>query len=405
MKATYTYLADGTKIKAVNAYNGGSDYVGSFKYNRNGSNISLESVATAGGRTYKTSGGYEARYFVTDHLGSTRLIAYPNGNVIEQNDYMPYGEKHANSSLATSGNPFLYNGKESQKSFGVNYIDSFARIQRTDGQFNSIDPLCELDRHISPYAYCSGNPINRTDPLGLWTKTNFGYTTTDKFEMRDFISAYKNNFNGKSAYGYVDNYYEWDEYIKKNNNVYTSHDNSDIAYSTAIPSAMVMTHNFTGRWAPTNYREIRNWQADFARNIDFHETMSNPIVQAVHRSQQQFFWGSMAVAGKGMEYLGYGIKYAGIGLTASGFGAGVGLAGIKTGSLISNIGTGMQIAYDLKKGNNKNWGYNAILIASNFGYGQLGKISSLTSLEQLIAQSIYGLPFDGLSILNNFANQ
>ena len=124
MKATYTYLADGTKIKTVNAYNGGYDYVGSFKYSRNGSNISLESVATAGGRTYKTSGGYEARYFVTDHLGSTRLIAYPNGSVIEQNDYMPYGERHANSSLATSGNPFLYNGKESQKSFGVNYIDS-----------------------------------------------------------------------------------------------------------------------------------------------------------------------------------------------------------------------------------------------------------------------------------------
>ncbi len=166
MKATYTYLADGTKIKAVNAYNGGSDYVGSFKYNRNGSNISLESVATAGGRTYKTSGGYEARYFVTDHLGSTRLIAYPNGNVIEQNDYMPYGERHANSSLATSGNPFLYNGKESQKSFGVNYIDSEARFQRLDGAFNSMDPLCEKYYHISPYTYCAANPINLIDPNG-----------------------------------------------------------------------------------------------------------------------------------------------------------------------------------------------------------------------------------------------
>ncbi len=170
MKATYTYLADGTKIKAVNAYNGGSDYVGSFKYNRNGSNITLESVATAGGRTYKTSGGYEARYFISDHLGSTRLIAYPNGNVIEQNDYMPYGERHSNSALATSGNPFLYNGKESQKSFGVNYIDSEARFQRLDGAFNSIDPLCEKYYHISPYTYCASNPINNIDPDGnvIW---------------------------------------------------------------------------------------------------------------------------------------------------------------------------------------------------------------------------------------------
>ena len=167
MKATYTYLADGTKIKAVNAYNGGSDYVGSFKYSRNGSNITLESVATAGGRTYKTSGGYEARYFISDHLESTRLIAYPNGSVIEQNDYMPYGERHANSSLATSGNPFLYNGKELQKSFGINYIDSEARFQRLDGAFNSMDPLCEKHYHISPYTYCAANPINTIDPNGL----------------------------------------------------------------------------------------------------------------------------------------------------------------------------------------------------------------------------------------------
>ncbi len=170
MKATYTYLADGTKIKAVNASGWGSDYVGSFKYSRNGSNITLESVATAGGRTYKTSGGYEARYFISDHLGSTRLIAYPNGSVIEQNDYMPYGERHANSSLATSGNPFLYNGKESQKSFGINYIDSEARFQRLDGAFNSIDPLCEKYYHISPYTYCASNPINNIDPDGniIW---------------------------------------------------------------------------------------------------------------------------------------------------------------------------------------------------------------------------------------------
>ncbi len=79
---------------------------------------------------------------------------------------MPYGERHANSSLATSGNPFLYNGKESQKSFGVNYIDSEARFQRLDGAFNSIDPKTEETYWISPYSYCNGNPIKLTDKNG-----------------------------------------------------------------------------------------------------------------------------------------------------------------------------------------------------------------------------------------------
>ncbi len=76
-----------------------------------------------------TSSGCEARYFVTDHLGSTRLVTNSSGTVLEQNDYMPYGERHTNSALAASTNPYLYNGKESQKDFGINYIDSEARFQ------------------------------------------------------------------------------------------------------------------------------------------------------------------------------------------------------------------------------------------------------------------------------------
>ena len=167
VKATYTYLADGTKIKAVNALGVGFDYIGSFKYNRSNSNITLESVASAGGRIYKTSSGYEARYFISDHLGSTRLVASANGTVSEQNDYMTYGERHSNSALAASTNPYLYNGKESQKDFGINYIDSEARFQRLDGAFNSIDPLCEKKPYISPYVYCGSNPIARIDTNGL----------------------------------------------------------------------------------------------------------------------------------------------------------------------------------------------------------------------------------------------
>ncbi len=400
VKATYTYLADGTKYKAVNASGGGFDYVGSFRYNRNGSNITLESIASAGGRTYKTSGGYEARYFVADHLGSTRMVAYANGTVIEQNDYMPYGERHSNSTLATSGNPYLYNGKESQKDFGINYIDSHARMQTTNAIFTTLDPLCEISYHTSPYTYASANPVNNTDPFGLWTKNDYGYTTTDKFEIWDFLSAYKNNFNGNTAYGYVENYYEWDEYTKNNFHIYTSHASSNIAYSTAIPTAMVMTHNFMGQWAPENFREIRNWQANFARNIDFRENMENPIVKAVHRSQQQFVWGAMAIAGKDMEYFGYGVKYLGMALSLTGVGTGAGLAGIELGSRISNIGTWTQIIYDYKMGK-QICGYNAILNSAGNGFGILSKQAKLTYKELLIAQSILGLPFDVLSILNN----
>ena len=165
-KATYTYLADSCKYRTINSSGSGYDYIGSFKYNRNGSNIVLESVAGSGGRIYKTSGGYEVRYFISDHLGSTRLVANSAGTVLEQNDYMPYGERHSNSVLATSSNPYLYNGKESQKDFGINYIDSEARFQRLDGAFNSMDPKAEEFYWVSPYVYCNGNPIMFVDSDG-----------------------------------------------------------------------------------------------------------------------------------------------------------------------------------------------------------------------------------------------
>jgi len=50
---------------------------------------------------------------------------------------------------------------------GLNLYDYHARQHdATIGQFTSMDPLCEKYYHISPYAYCAGNPIKYVDPDG-----------------------------------------------------------------------------------------------------------------------------------------------------------------------------------------------------------------------------------------------
>ena len=54
-----------------------------------------------------------------------------------------------------------------QSFFDLPFYDSGARFQRNEGIFLSIDPLAEKYYGISPYAYCSGNPINRVDPEGM----------------------------------------------------------------------------------------------------------------------------------------------------------------------------------------------------------------------------------------------
>jgi RHS repeat-associated protein len=106
--------------------------------------------------------------YITDHLGSTRVVLNNAGSVLERYDYYPYGEK-IDVSVANTGNTdYLYTGKESQQSlFGINWYDSGARFQTTDGIFTGIDPLAEKYYHISPYAYCAGNPVNLMDLKGL----------------------------------------------------------------------------------------------------------------------------------------------------------------------------------------------------------------------------------------------
>ena len=90
------------------------------------------------------------------------------GSVVERYDYYPYGEKVPVTVANTGNTDYLYTGKESQQSlFGINWYDSAARFQTTDGIFTGIDPLAEKYYHLSPYAYCAGNPVNMIDPTGM----------------------------------------------------------------------------------------------------------------------------------------------------------------------------------------------------------------------------------------------
>ena len=164
----YTYLSDGTKIE-VCGYddNEPTRYAGSLVYNDG----TFESASFGGGRIVGTNNGAnsEVHYFLTDHLGSTRVVAKvtPTGREdLDRKDYYPFGKEWTQLGMPTSDNRYTFSGKEQQHLRGqvVNYADFEARFYDSEtGIFLQQDPLSEYSFQVSPYAYCGNNPINRID--------------------------------------------------------------------------------------------------------------------------------------------------------------------------------------------------------------------------------------------------
>ena len=86
--------------------------------------------------------------------------------ILQNTNYYPYGGM-TSISTGQGEQQFKYNGKEYDPMHGLNEYDYGARqYDPARGQFTTMDPLCEKYYHISPYAYCGGNPVNRVDVDG-----------------------------------------------------------------------------------------------------------------------------------------------------------------------------------------------------------------------------------------------
>ena len=170
--ANYSYLADGTKLSATDADGDGLYYFGSLVYRKQNGAFSLESAAFDGGRFLATSSGVETRYYIADHLGSVRVIVDDNGEVIERNDFYPFGLRWNNDAAPIADNRYRYNAKEEQAFLALPYIDYGARMYdpKYNIRWNSVDPLAEKYLYLSPFAFCGNDPINYIDPDGRYRR-------------------------------------------------------------------------------------------------------------------------------------------------------------------------------------------------------------------------------------------
>ncbi|NDV79994.1 hypothetical protein D0T57_13625 [Dysgonomonas sp. 511] len=135
-----------------------TDYVGNKIYE----NGQLKRILIDGG--YIEDDKYY--FYLTDHLGNNRVVVDEDGNVVQQNDYYPFGMAFADNENEEV-QPYKYNGKELDRKHGLNLYDYHARYyDSTVPRFTTVDPLAEKYYSISPYVYCGNNPIKLVDVNG-----------------------------------------------------------------------------------------------------------------------------------------------------------------------------------------------------------------------------------------------
>ncbi|WP_053337435.1 RHS repeat-associated core domain-containing protein [Microscilla marina] len=88
--------------------------------------------------------------------------------IVQENHYYPFGMNLRG--IEKVGKPehrYLYNGKEKQEEFGLNWIDYGARFYDAQlGRWHGVDELSEKYHATSPYAYVVNNPLKFIDPNG-----------------------------------------------------------------------------------------------------------------------------------------------------------------------------------------------------------------------------------------------
>ena len=188
----FQYLADGTKIRCNYWDDIHYLYNGSLIYKQTRAGTELESTNFSAGRIVKTSEGYQVLYYTMDYQNNVRVIFDQGGNILERNDYYPFGTRWGSEDYPRTENNFQYNGQQYLTlgddmtffNIEIGILDFGGRTYDPGiGRWSNPDPAMQ---HINPFMYCSNNPVNFIDQNGLWDKTNGGYTTNDPNEIASF---------------------------------------------------------------------------------------------------------------------------------------------------------------------------------------------------------------------------
>jgi RHS repeat-associated protein len=126
------------------------------------SNAYIYTGGTAPAEQVSLSGG-TVSYLTADSLGSVRGIVSSSGPLTASTSYDAWGNPLTTGGL-TSYTPFGYAGGYTDPTGLIYLINRY--YDPGTGQFLSVDPA--VSQTGQPYSYADGNPVNASDPNGLW---------------------------------------------------------------------------------------------------------------------------------------------------------------------------------------------------------------------------------------------
>lgn len=352
--ANYSYLADGMKLSVTDRHGEGLLYAGSLIYRIINGSTELESAGFSRGRFLTTSDTLQTQYYLTDHLGSVRAVVDDHGEIIERNDYYPFGNRWDNPQSPLSNNRCRYNGKELQVCGNIGWLDYGARMYDSEiGRWTTPDPLAEKYYPVSPYAYCANNPIKFVDPNGMdYYKSVAGaviWKDLDKEKITINNEVFKNI--GKSYSMRLDeasfaNFYQ---------NVFIS------VSSQAADARQTVLNNaaLTGALLSLNSPLSPNAQQGLMTDV-------------VRQVQGNFIAGAADYTSTVLQSTGNTMTTTGYVMMASGIGAPVGATLVSIGNTLVFTGTILDIGRDFVIGNYQKVEYNTLTNGVMLGLGKLG---------------------------------
>ena len=111
-------------------------------------------------------------YYHFNGLGSVIALSDENGDLVESYSYNVFGSPTIYDgdgeeiSVSAIGNPYMFTGRRYEQETGLYYY-RLRDYNPSLGRFMQNDPIGYAGG-MNLYAYCSNNPTNWTDPLGLY---------------------------------------------------------------------------------------------------------------------------------------------------------------------------------------------------------------------------------------------